>query len=369
MLNYELLKEKMKEKNLDAIVAMSPENVLYSTGSWLTVYKLLRDRLAIVLLPIDKDPVFIVCGIEENLVSTETWIKDIRPYIEFQEYAIDFLIDAVKENNIEQGKIGIEKGYFPIEHFDKLNAGLPDAAFTDCRKIFEELRMIKSEDEIKRLGYAAKSTRKAIDAAFLSTQEGDSERDLANRIRSNIFELGADELTFFAIGVGERGKMAHPTPGDFPLKKGETVRLDVGALFRGYNSDVARTACIGHPNETQTKIYRSIMEAYREVIDSMKVGAKFCDLYNMCKEGFESRGLTLLSPHIGHSLGIDLHENPMISPVNQNSLEEGMAICLEPFYRSPEGYGYHVEDLILIHRDGPKILTESNLSDEISVIG
>ena len=369
MLNYELLKQKMKRKNLDALVAMSPENVLYSTGSWLTVHKLLRDRLAIVLLPIDKAPVFIVCGIEEDLVSTETWIKDIRPYIEFQEYPIDFLIDAIEEKNIEKGKIGIEKGYFPIEHFEKLNAGLPDAAFTDCRKIFEELRMIKSEEEIKRLGFAAKATRKAIDAAFLSTQEGDSERDLATRIRSNILELGADELTFFAIGVGERGKIAHPTPGDYPLKKGETVRLDVGALFRGYNSDVARTACIGQPNETQTKIYRSIMETYREVIGSMKVGVKICDLYNICKEGFESRGLTLLSPHIGHSLGIDLHENPMISPVHEDTLEEGMTINVEPDYLSPEGYCYHVEDLILIHRDGPKILTESNLGDEIPVIG
>jgi Xaa-Pro aminopeptidase len=325
--------------------------------------------LAFVVLPLAGEPVFIVCGIEENLVRAESRIKDIRPYIEFKENPIDFLVDVVKEKNLEKGKIAVELKYFPIQYFDEFSSKLPEMQLTDCTEIMQKLRMIKSNEEIELLAFAAKATRKSIEAAFLSTREGDSERDLANKIRSNLFALGLDELTFFSMGVGERGQMAHPSPGDYVLKSGETVRLDLGALNRGYNSDVARTACIGHPNGEQKKIYKSVMEVHREIIENMNIGVRFCDLFQLCKKGFESRNLNLPLPHIGHGLGIDLHENPMISPVNENVLQENMALCIEPFYITPEGRGYHVEDLILIGKEGPEILTGSSLDDELPIIG
>jgi len=368
MLKYDLLREKMNQGKLDAVVAISPENVFYATGSLIITQKLIRPRLAIALLPIDKDPVFIVCGIEESLAKAESWMKDIRSYIEFKESPIDYLTDVLKEKKLEKASIGLEEDYLGIQYFETLRSRLPSVNFSDCGHIFEELRMIKSEEEIELLSDAAKATRKAVDAAFLSTKEGDSEKDLANKIRSNLFEMGADEITFLVIGVGKRSSIAHPLPGEFPLTKGEIVRLDVGALWRGYNSDVARTASIGPPNNEQKKIYKTLMEIYREVIQNMTVGKKFCDPFNLCRELYESRGLSFNFPHIGHNMGIGLHEHPMVSPEDKKPLQENMIINLEPFYRSPDGYGYHVEDLLLIRRDGPKVLTGSNLGDQIPII-
>ena len=371
MLNYELLREKMKEKNLDAVVAISPENVLYSTGSWIPLYKALRERLAIVLIPINENPILIVCGIEENIVKAESRIKDIRSYREFKESPVDYLINILKEKKLEKGNIGIEKDYFPIQHFEKLYTYLSDITFTACNDIFEKLRMIKSDDEIELLSFAAKATHKAIEAAFLSTREGDREKDLANRIRSNLFALGANEIDYLVLGVGERGRIAHPIPGEFRLKKGEIVRLDIGAIFKGYYSDLGRTACIGAPSSEQSKIYRTLMEIHRELIQNMTIGKKSCDIFNLSKELFLSKGLSLGDPMplLGHGVGIGLHENPIISPVDKNTLKENMVITVEPFYLAPEGYGYHVEDTLLIQPNGPKVLTESNLSDQIPVIG
>lgn len=368
MVNYDLLREKMKKEKLDAIAVISPENVFYSTGSLIIMQKLIRPRLAIALLPIDKDPVFIVCGIEESLAKAESWIKDIRSYIEFKESPIDYLIDVLREKKLEKANIGLETDYLAIQYFEKLCTSLPHISFSDCGDIFEELRMIKSKEEIELLSYAAKATRKAIDAALLSTKEGDSEKDLANKIRSNLFEMGADEITFLVIGVGKRSSIAHPLPGEFPLTEGEIVRLDVGALWRGYNSDVARTASIGPPNNEQKEIYKTLIEIYRKVIQNMTIGKRFCDPFNLCKKLYESRGFSFNFPHIGHNMGIGLHEHPMVSPEDKKSLQENMIINLEPFYRSPDGYGYHVEDLLLIQRDGAKVLTESNLSDQIPII-
>jgi Xaa-Pro aminopeptidase len=368
MLNYELLKEKMRKEKLDAAAAISPDNVLYSTGSLIITQKLIRPRLGIALLPIETDPVFIVCEIEESLARAESWIKDIRSYIEFKDSPIDFLVDVIREKKLDNANIGIEKDYLAIEYYERLHNRLPNVKFTDCQPIFEELRMIKDKEEIELLSFAAKATRKAIDAAFLATKEGDTEKDLANRIRSNLFDMGAEEITFLVMGVGKRSSIAHPFPGDFKLKKGEIVRLDVGALWRGYNSDVARTASIGPPSKQLKSVYKRHMGIYRQVIHSMTVEKRFCDPFNLCKELYESEGLNFTFPHIGHNMGIGLHEHPMVSPEDKKPLEENMIINLEPFYRSPDGYGYHVEDLLLIHRDGPKVLTGSDLSDEMPVI-
>jgi Xaa-Pro aminopeptidase len=369
MMNYQVLKEKMRAKNLDAVIVASPENVLYSTGSWLFTNNLIRNRLAMVLLPMDEDPVFILIKYEVPLSKTESWINDFRGYDEFKESPVDLLIDALKEKKCENSIIGIEKDYFPIKCFEKLRASLPDITFTGCRDIFDELRMIKSEKEIELLSFAARATREAVDGAFLSTRQGDSERDIANRIRSNLFELKADAIAHLCVGAGKRSSLGHTFPDDSPLRKGEIFHIDFGGFFKGYFSDIARIACIEEANDEQCKIYRALIGTHRKVIQNMTIGKRFCDIFKLCEELYLSEGLALYLPHIGHGLGIGIHENPMIFPGNENTLEENMVLCLEHGYNSPEGYKYHIEDTLLIQKGSPKVLTESDLNEQIPIIG
>jgi len=358
----------LKKNKIDALVALSLENVYYLTGAYIMTQKDLPDRLEIPVFSVNSDPIFIVCKIEESLVRKESWIKDVRGYIEFQESPIQFLVEALIELGLKEGHIGIEKNYITSLYFEELNNALPKAEFINCRDIFEEVRMIKDKGEIEILAKGAKATRKAVDAAFITAKPGDTERQLANQVTINLLNQGADKLDFICLGTGYRSQLTHPIPADIPLILGDILKIDFGGVFSGYLSDLARTAVIGKPSLKQYDIYKKLREIQKEVIEYMKIGVRLCDIYQKCKDLFGKKGkLPFDMPHIGHGLGIGPHERPMINPISEDVLQENMVINVEPLVILKD-YGYHVEDLVLITKNGAEILTGSDLSQDIPEI-
>jgi len=363
----ERMKKLMGKKDMDTVVALSLENVLYSTGAYIMTQRAIRDRLEIAVLPKKGEPVFIVCKIEERLAKEETWIEDMRTYIEFKESPIQFLVTVLKEMGLEKGRIGIEQHYLTAYHHAELINAMPDAEFVECQNIFDEIQMVKEPGEIEILAKAAKGTRKAVDAAFISAKVGDTEKQLANQIIINLLNQGVDELSFMVLGTGKRSMYAHPTPGDTPLCAGDILRVDFGGLFSGYFSDLARTAVVGNPSPIQADVYKKLASIQKEVIYNLQVGVRFCDVYNKCEELYKEKDLPFNMPHIGHGLGVGLHEHPIINPLNEEKVQENMVINVEPLVVYGDG-AYHIEDLILTTKNNPKILTESLMSDKIPVI-
>ncbi|MEA4848232.1 MAG: Xaa-Pro peptidase family protein [Clostridiaceae bacterium] len=362
----ERLKKLMTEKGMDVLVAISPENVLYSTGAYIITQRSLRDRLEISIIPREGDAAFVVCGIEESLARDESWIGDIRPYVEFKQSPVKFLADVLVEKGLDKKNVGIELHYLSSTFYKELTDYLPDTRFYECRGIFDDIRMIKEPQEIELLAKAAKLTRKAVDAAFLTARPGDTERHLSTEIMTNLMNLGMD-WSFMVLGTGERTRLTHPTPAYIPMKPGDIIRVDFGGILSGYQSDLARTAVIGKPSSVQANTFKKLAYIQREVIENMKLGVKFCDIYNKCKALFEKNDLPFTMPHIGHGLGVDLHEHPIVNPLNETVLQENMIVNIEPLVIYG-GYAYHIEDLVWITPKGPVILTESEMSDEIPVI-
>ena len=363
------LQKEIAKRGLDAIVAVSPENVFYSTSAYIITQKQIRDRIAAAIFPQNEEPTFLVCGIEESLARMESWIKDIRTYVEFKDNPVKMLADILREKGLRGKRVGIEKRFLCAEDFEVLISEDRETTFVDCREVFEALRPYKEPKEIDLLRKGARATRKAVEAAFLASKPGDTERQIANRIVRNLLELGADEMVFLILGTGKRSSITHPIPDDIPTEPGHIVRLDAGGVFKGYLSDLARVAAVGKPTPYQVQIYRKIMKAHKTVITNMKIGTRFCDLFNQCKDIYLSEGLKFFLPHIGHGLGVEVHEAPMITPLNDAPLEENMILNVEHIHVDPDGSGYQVEDLVLVTATGPEVLTGTDFSDEIPVIG
>lgn len=363
------LQKAMMKRGLDAVVAVSPENVLYSTGAYIITQKLIRDRIAAVIFPQAGEPTFLVCGIEESLTRSESWIKDIRTYVEFKDNPVKMLADILAERGLRGKKVGLEKRYLCAEDFGDLVAEDPKTTFVEGKEVFGALRPYKEPGEIDLLRKGARAARKAVEAAFLASKPGDTERQIANRILRNLFELGADEMTFMVLGTGKRSSIIHPIPDDIPTEPGHIVRQDVGALFKGYHADFAWVAAVGKPTPHQAEIYRKIIKAHKAVISNMKIGTKFCDLYNQCKAIYSGEGLKFFLPHIGHGLGVELHESPKITPFNEAPLEKNMILNVEHIHIDPDGSGYQLEDLVLVTSSEPEVLTGADFGDDIPVIG
>lgn len=369
-MDIERLKKEMLGKNLSAVIAVSPENVYYTSGALIQTQKDIRDRLAITIFPIDGDPTIIVCNIEESFTREWSRIKDIRSYIEFRESPIAFLVDVLKEKKLEKERIGLEKNYLATSFYEELVNLLPNTNFINCEDIFTKLRMIKSKEEVDHLEKITKATVRAIEKAFQETKPGDTERQLSERISINLIQAGATNLPFIIVATGKKGAQAHPIADSTKLLEGETLRVDCGGIFKGYYSDVARTVAIGKPTEDQKEYYSKLQSIQKRVIDHMKIGIQCCDLYNLCAEEFKKEGMAFHMPHIGHGMGLVIHEHPMISPINKEVLEEGMVINIEPlFIDTKRSFGYHIEDLVEITKNGPRVLSGTSFDTKITYIG
>ena len=360
---YIRLQKVLKKRDLDAVLAISFENVYWLSQSLIHTQKSIPDRLAIVLSIRGEDPVFLVCSIEESLVRSDSWIKDIRCYEEFEQSPIQALAEIMHKKGLSKGKIGLEKHYLCASYYEELKSILPKAEWINISKDFEKLRMIKTEREIEILQKAALNTEKAMIDTFLESKPGDAEKDVLNRIILKTLNAGGMEANG-SFGSGPKSAVAHPIADNTPLEKGGIVSVDFGASFQGYYSDLGRTAVVEKSSDRQNKIYHDLYDVQRRCIDMIRPGVKVSDIFKAAYNGLNEAGLELSLSHVGHGIGLIMHEEPMLSPFNDLTLQENMVINIEPFYVTDEGY--HSEDTMLVTTEGAKIF--SNYYDHSSII-
>lgn len=359
----------LEECGLDAVVATSYENLTYLSGAYIYTQRTVPTRMSAILLTRDGDAVYIFCSIEESQIRDQTWIRDLRGYREFAEDPMALLADLLREKKLDGKRIGLERAFLGADHVAAVERRGARAEYVDNRAYFKKLRMIKTPSEIALLERAATTTRKAVEAAFAAARPGDSEKKVANNILHHLFDMGCDETAFITLAAGPNGSRAHHLPDETKLEPGQVVRTDLGGFFSGYYSDLARTYVVGEPAAEQVETYRKLRRIYDQIIAQMTPGRRISDLYETCRHGFEREGLAFFMPHIGHSIGVELHEAPMVEPKETTVLQEDMVFNIEPFFRDSLGQGYHVEDLLLITAEGPRVLSGRLAPPDLPVIG
>ena len=354
------IERALETSPFDVVVAISYENVYYLSSASIMTQRFIPDRLAMVVWQPGEEPALLLCTIEASLAQAHSWIQDQRGYVEFKTSPIELLADTLREKGLDRARIGFEKRALSAHYYDELLAQLPGAAFESCDLLFKQIRMVKSEQEIERLVYGAQVTDAAIRTAWTESGLGDSEKAIANRMQFHLLEGGADSLAFLVMGAGDSAAMAHPTPRPRPIEKGDIVRVDFGGYFDGYYSDLARTGIVGSNGGRAADIYMRLWEVHNEVIDAARPGVPAGSLYDKCKRAFQRTGLEFQMPHVGHGLGIGLHEHPILKPGNETALEAGMVLAIEPMHYEPDGTRFHVEDLVIVRDDGPQIVSRGD---------
>jgi Xaa-Pro aminopeptidase len=367
-MNRERAFKLLDECGLDAVVATTYENLTYVSGAYIYTQRTVPTRMSAILLTNNGDATYVFCSIEEAQIRDQSWIGDLRGYREFAEDPMDILAALLREKKLDGKKIGLERRFLGADHVTNLEQNGAAAQYVDSTTYFKKLRMIKTDAEIALLERAATTTRKAVEAAFTAAKPGDTEKQIANNIVHHLFDQGCDETAFITLAAASNGSRAHHIPDQTRVERGQVVRTDLGGYFTAYYSDLARTYVVGQPTKEQATTYAALNRIYREIISKMTVGRPVNELYRICKEGFEREGLAFFMPHIGHSIGVELHELPIVHPKEDTLLQENMVFNIEPFYRDTLGNGYHVEDLIHITARGPRILSGTLAPEEIPVI-
>ena len=355
----------------DAVIVSSQENTFYATGALILTQREIPLRLALTLWPRGGEPAFVVCGIEESLVRRQAWMSDVRPYVEFAESPVAMIAAAVRARGLARSHIGVEMDHLMAKYWDELRAALPDATFGDAGPLLTAVRVVKTPAEVERLQIAARALERAISRAYITARPGCTEKWLADTMATALLAEGADEVKAIVLSSGPRSVQSHAMPdGTTPIPPGATIRVDFVGVFGGYLADLARMACIGEPNATQRRYYDGLRAIEWAMIDACRPGTITAEVYAVGKAAYARvLGIETRKPHFGHSLGIGLHEEPLIHPANQTILEPGMVLCIEPTHADPALGGFHIEDTIVVTNGAPRLLSDAVSTERITVIG
>ena len=370
MPNQEQLKAIPEKAGLDAVIAMSPENFAYVSGAYILTVESIRPRQAFAALPRAGAPFAVICAIETATMRDESWIGDLVEYTEFVHRPVDMLAEALQARGLDRGRIGIDLEYLPAIDHDRLKELLPGVDLVDTTQTVAKVRAVKSADEVDILERATKGTHSAVLDAIGASRTGDTEKAIAAKIADGITRNGADTVLFLCFGSGPRSIFAHGSASGRVTEPGDIIRLDTGGRYGAYFSDFARTYSAGDPKPRQREIYRKLVEVHKETIGAVKPGVTAEELFFVCRDAFEKRQLPFHMPHIGHSFGVELHENPMLRPGDKTVIESGMVINIEPVVVDRDHSSlYHVEDLFVVTEDGYRLLSHGFPPEELPALG
>ena len=175
----------------------------------------------------------------------------------------NFYEDIVKVlKKVDAKVVGYEDEYVTVAAFKKLKSELEGFTLKPASADFNAERIIKTEDEIKKIAAAEVVTQKALLKTLPLLKYGVTEKDISNEITYQMLSLGAEELAFeniVAFGVNTANPHHHPSMKK--LEKNDMVTFDIGAKVNGYCGDMTRTFCMGTPHETLAKIHQIVLEA------------------------------------------------------------------------------------------------------------
>ena len=350
----ETIQEALRQSDLDALLIVSP------AGCHLLTQTAIPDREAYVLVPAEGALSYLICSLEEGSARAESWIADLRTYVEFGQLPARAAADLLTDRGLDAGRVAYEGRSMRAHSLHTLGAELPNATWVPWDDRIHSFWTLKSAAEIDALREAGLATQDAIERGLAEAAPGATERELASRVYSGMQRAGISPM-FDVFAAGPNMFTVHAVASDRIPQAGELIRLDMGGRAAGSHvlSDMARTAVVGKPSARQADALAKLAEIQARVAKACTVGRPVADLFQICVEAYEARGLPFGMPHIGHSLGIDLHEAPIIRPGSSAVLEAGTVLNIEPFLALPDyGETYHVEDLVLVGEGGPRWLTE-----------
>jgi Xaa-Pro aminopeptidase len=344
----------MEREDVRAVVAMSPENFLHTAGVYVASQRMIRERLALAVYPRGGEPFAVASSVVHRTVDRDSWIDDVVAWAEHEETPIAKLAEELRRRGLGTGRIGLEKGYLAASFYEQLTDELPEVEWVDADLLLDRSRMVKTRDEIALMQRNALAGEKAIWAGFMFAGPGTTERSIAQRMVSTIVELGADSSPFMSLAAGAAHSLEHhAVPGDYEIVEGDTVAVDMVGTFRGYYSDYARMAVVGEPSARQRQAWSNVVEIQHRLFDDLTPGITAEEAYRRAAGYAGDCSVELDTNIVGHSLGIALHEYPVLTEGCTEPLQAGMTLCVEILVMDPEHGRFHVEDLVEVREDGP----------------
>ena len=254
-------------------------------------------------------------------------------------------------------KIGIESSYLSVESYLSYKELLAPAELSFDNRVSEIItrqRMIKTADEVKAIQVCQDLTDDTFNHILGFIKEGKTEKEVALEMEFYMRKKGAEEVSFsFIVVSGANSSLPHGVPGNKKIEKGDFVTMDFGAAIGGYGSDMTRTVAVGEVSDEQKRLYDTTLKAQLAALDAIEVGKKCFDIDKVARDIIYGAGYEGCFGHgLGHSVGLEIHEEPRFSMASTAVCEPGLIMTVEPGIYLEGKFGARIEDMVYIQEDG-----------------
>ena len=256
--------------------------------------------------------------------------------------------------------LGFEENYLNVAEFMLYEKNV-NAKLVPFTKEINGFRSVKEEWELAIMRKAQEITDKAFAEVCPRIKVGMTELELQAELISCLYKNGATGLAFDPIVVsGPNSSLPHGVAGERVIREGDFVTMDFGALYNGYCADMTRTVAVGYATEEMEKVYNTVLKAQLAGLAISKAGVPGKEIDGAARRVITEAGYGEYFGHgYGHSLGLEVHENPSPNGRNENPMPVGAVASAEPGIYLPGKFGVRIEDTCVFLPEGIEILTKS----------
>ena len=337
----------LKEQEMDCLLVTAKVNVRYLSG--------FRGTFGYVLVS-----------------ESEAWfLTDSRYALQAQEqcpeckvvvlnhFALPLVVKQLMDSR-ELAVLGLEKAHITMAFYEGMVKQFGHKALMMTEGVVERLRMVKDEEEIRLIARAEEIGDLAFTHILEYLKPGVTEKEIALEMEFFMRKQGASSLSFDTIvASGKRSQMPHGLASDKVIEAGDLVTMDYGCIYEGYCSDMTRTVAVGSVTEEQKEIYHLVKRAQEAAIEAVRADVTGDEVDAVARRIFAEKHLEGYFGHgLGHSLGLEIHEEPRFSKGVKERIPENAVLSVEPGLYL-HGFGVRIEDIVVVEKDGCRNLTHS----------
>ena len=331
------LREKMKKLDLEGMIISNPINIKYLTN-------------------IEEEGTLLITRKENIFITYSMYLESVKNTLTINDEIIVADTREISKEDYENfflfcENVGFEENYVTYENYKIIKQKYKTNNLVETEGLLEKMREVKNQDEINNIKKACEITDKCFEHLQKFIKIGITEIEIANEIEDFFKKNGAENISFKPIvAVGENTSNPHWKPTKRAVKMADPILIDMGCKYNGYCSDMTRTIFMGCILEEIKPIYDLVLKNQLLTTREMRAYANIKMLSSISETDFKVNGYDLIHA-VGHGIGLEVHERPIISFKNDTFLKENMVLANEPGIYLPGKYGIRIEDTVLVGKN------------------